>query len=219
MPRRVYSFDPPDRFVAGAVGQPGQRTFFLQASKGAQVVSVALEKAQVAVLAERVATLLLALRQRGVEIGEERFTPTPDLAEPVVEEFRVGTLTLGWDSDSERVVIEAREMSDEDFDEDDEDDDEGESARQAVEAEAEVSAEIDAADALRAAIAGLADTQSLASEASLDVVRVQLDPNAALQFASGAIAVVQAGRPPCPMCGEPLEPTGHFCTRRNGYQN
>jgi uncharacterized repeat protein (TIGR03847 family) len=219
MPRRVYSFDPPDRFVAGAVGQPGQRTFFLQASKGAQVVSVALEKAQVAVLAERVATLLLALRQRGVEIGEERFTPTPDLAEPVVEEFRVGTLTLGWDSDSERVVIEAREMSDEDFDEDDEDDDEGESAPQAVEAEAEVSAEIDAADALRAAIAGLADTQSLASEASLDVVRVQLDPNAALQFASGAIAVVQAGRPPCPMCGEPLEPTGHFCTRRNGYQN
>src|SRR3954471_2230463 len=158
MPRRVYSFDPPDRFVAGAVGQPGQRTFFLQASKGAQVVSVALEKAQVAVLAERVATLLLALRQRGVEIGEERFTPTPDLAEPVVEEFRVGTLTLGWDSDSERVVIEAREMSDEDFDEDDEDDDEGESAPQAVEAEAEVSAEIDAADALRAAIAGLADT-------------------------------------------------------------
>jgi uncharacterized repeat protein (TIGR03847 family) len=218
MPRRVYSFDPPDRFVAGAVGQPGQRTFFLQASKGAQVVSVALEKAQVAVLAERVATLLLALRQRGVEIGEERFSPTPDLAEPVVEEFRVGTLTLGWDADSERVVIEAREMGDEDFEEDDEE--EGEQAAQAVEAaEPEVSAEMDAADALRAAIAGLADSESLASDASLDVVRVQLEPNAALQFASGAIAVVQAGRPPCPNCGEPLEPTGHFCTRRNGYQN
>jgi uncharacterized repeat protein (TIGR03847 family) len=78
---------------------------------------------------------------------------------------------------------------------------------------------MDAADALRAAIAGLADSESLASDASLDVVRVQLEPNAALQFASGAIAVVQAGRPPCPNCGEPLEPTGHFCTRRNGYQN
>jgi len=50
-------------------------------------------------------------------------------------------------------------------------------------------------------------------------VRVQLEPNAALEFASGALAVVQAGRPPCPLCGEPLEPTGHFCTRRNGYQN
>ena len=51
MPRRIYSFDHPDRFVAGAVGQPGQRTFFLQATKGGQIVSVALEKAQVAILA------------------------------------------------------------------------------------------------------------------------------------------------------------------------
>jgi len=114
MPRRIYTFDPPDRFVAGAVGQPGQRTFFLQAVKGGQIVSVALEKAQVAVLAERVATLLLALRQRGVEIGEENLANTPQLAEPVVEEFRVGTLTLGWDADKEVVVIEARELGDDD---------------------------------------------------------------------------------------------------------
>ena len=75
------------------------------------------------------------------------------------------------------------------------------------------------ADQLRAAIARLAEADSAEAAASLDVVRVQLEPNAALQFASGAIAVVQAGRPPCPMCGEPLEPTGHFCTRRNGYPN
>src|SRR3954468_7715921 len=109
MPRRIYTFDPPDRFICGTVGQPGQRTFFLQASKGSQVVSVALEKAQVAVLAERVATLLLALRQRGVAIGEEDLVPgsaTPELEQPIVEEFRVGTLTLGWDSERERVVIE-----------------------------------------------------------------------------------------------------------------
>ena len=72
MSRRIFSFDQPDRFVAGAVGQPGQRTFFLQAAKGAHVVSVALEKAQVAILAERLATLLLALRQRGVDIGERQ---------------------------------------------------------------------------------------------------------------------------------------------------
>jgi uncharacterized repeat protein (TIGR03847 family) len=220
MPRRVYTFDPPDRFVAGAVGQPGQRTFFLQATRGGQIVSVALEKAQVAVLAERVATLLLALRQRGVEIGEERLTPTPELAEPVVEEFRVGTLTLGWDADNERVVIEAREMSDEDFEEE-EDDDEAEAVEAAdvTELETQANAEIDAAEALRAAIARLGESELSLPETSLDVVRVQLDPNAALQFASQAIAVVQAGRPPCPMCGEPLEPTGHFCTRRNGYQN
>ena len=149
MPRRIYSFDPPDRFVAGAVGQPGQRTFFLQAVKGGQVVSVALEKAQVAVLAERVATLLLALRQRGVEIGEENLTNSPQLAEPVVEEFRVGTLTLGWDPDREVVVIEAHEIGDVEDDEEEEDEDEAEAA----------DAELGDADQLRAAIAQIAEVE------------------------------------------------------------
>jgi uncharacterized repeat protein (TIGR03847 family) len=208
MPRRIYNFDPPDRFVAGAVGQPGQRTFFLQASKGAQVVSVALEKAQVAVLAERLATLLLALRQRGVEIGEERLGAVAGLEEPVDEEFRVGTLTLGWDADRELVVIEAQEIGDDDFETDD-DEEEGEQAENVI----------SDADQLRAAIAGVAGQAEAESDSDLDLVRVQLEPNAALEFARGALAVVQAGRPPCPMCGEPLEPTGHFCTRRNGYQN
>lgn len=209
MPRRIYTFDPPDRFVCGAVGQPGQRTFFLQASKGSQVVSVALEKAQVAILAERLATLLLALRQRGVEIGDEEFGATPELAQPVVEEFRVGTLTLGWDADRELVVIEARELGEEDLIDEDEDDDD----------EPSQAAELSDTDQLRAAIAGVADADAIEAASNLDLVRVQLEPNAALQFASGALAVVQAGRPPCPMCGEPLEATGHFCTRRNGYQN
>jgi len=191
MTRRVFSFDSPDRFICGALGQPGQRTFYLQAAKGSRVVSVALEKAQVAVLAERMATLLLALRQGGVTIREELPGATPELTEPVVEEFRVGTLTLGWDGDSERVVIEARELTADD-DDDDEDEDEAD-----------------------------AETALVASDLTEgpDVVRVQLEPDAALAFASGAAAVVQAGRPPCPQCGAPLEPTGHFCPRRNGYQN
>ena len=58
MPRRRYLFDLPDRFVAGTVGEPGKRTFFLQARSGARVTSVALEKQQVVVLAERIEELL-----------------------------------------------------------------------------------------------------------------------------------------------------------------
>lgn len=189
--RRVFSFDSPDRFICGAVGQPGQRTFYLQAAKGSRVVSVALEKAQVAVLAERMATLLLALRQGGVEIGDEPSTSAAELAEPVVEQFRVGTLTLGWDGERERVVIEAREITDEDEDEDE------------PEEEAEQEPALVASDLTEGP----------------DLVRVQLAPEAALAFASGAVAVVQAGRPPCPQCGAPLDPTGHFCPRRNGYTN
>jgi uncharacterized repeat protein (TIGR03847 family) len=191
MTRRVFTFDSPDRFVCGAVGQPGQRTFYLQATKGSQVVSVGLEKAQVAVLAERLATLLLALRQGGVAIGEEPLHGTAELAQPVIEQFRVGTLTLGWDGDRERVVIEARELSEDDDEAEDEDEDDEEEP-------------------------GLIASDLIDGP---DLVRVQLDPQEALAFASGALAIVQAGRPPCPNCGAPLDPTGHFCPRRNGFQN
>ena len=166
MNRRVFSFDSPDQFVCGAVGQPGQRTFYLQAAKGERVVSVALEKTQVAVLAERLATLLLALRQGGVAISESSAdADTPVLTEPVVEQFRVGTLTIGWDGDAERIVIEARELTDEE-DEEDEESDEDEDEPTLI-----------ASD--------LGDGP--------DLVRVQLEPDAALAFASGAVAVVQAG--------------------------
>ena len=56
MPATV--FDPPERFVAGTVGPPGGRTFFLQASGEGRLVSVSLEKVQVSVLADRVNDLL-----------------------------------------------------------------------------------------------------------------------------------------------------------------
>lgn len=193
MTRRIFSFDQPDRFVCGAVGEPGQRMFFLQASKGDRVVTVGLEKAQVAVLAERIAMLLLALRQGGVKVGEEVAMDEPALDEPVVEQFRVGTITLGWDSDHERVVIEARELTADDEDEVDAEDEEPDEEEE--------------------------EPILLASDLTEgpDVVRVQLEPEQALAFASGAVAVVQAGRPTCPNCGAPLEPTGHFCPRRNGY--
>src|SRR3989304_1363374 len=68
MAGRKFIFDPPDRFVAGSVGQPGQRTFFLQARKGSAVLSVALEKVQVALLAERIGALIEELGRRGIEL-------------------------------------------------------------------------------------------------------------------------------------------------------
>jgi uncharacterized repeat protein (TIGR03847 family) len=191
MNRRVFSFDAPDRFVCGAIGQPGQRTFFLQAVKGRQVVSVALEKVQVAVLAERLALLLLRLREQGIAGAESTsaLIAPPDtpatLAQPLVEEFRVGNMVLAWDAARERVVIEAHEVS-------------------PVEEEVEEEADED---------------EPLPDDAAdgPDLVRVHLLPTEAQDFVAGAVAVMQAGRPPCPNCGEPLDPTGHFCARRNGY--
>ena len=108
----VHSFDPPERFVAGTVGEPGQRTFFLQARSGARVTSVALEKQQVSILAERVGELLDELLSASEGPSSiPAITPVGladdgPLEQPISEEFRAGTITLSWDSADERVVIE-----------------------------------------------------------------------------------------------------------------
>src|SRR3954447_2521816 len=108
MPRRLFVFDPPDRFVAGTIGQPGSRTFFLQARRAGQLVSVVLEKVQVAVLAERLGVLLDELENRGISPSTPDVPVEPaTLEEPLNETFRATTLTLGWDGDAERVLVEA----------------------------------------------------------------------------------------------------------------
>lgn len=175
MARRLFVFDEPDRFVAGAVGDPGNRTFYLQARKGGVLVSVALEKAQVAALASRLSDLLDA-----VEVETPRTDPdAAALDEPLVELFRVGAMALAWDAAGEQVVIEAQTESDD-----------GEY----------VEVPDDAPD-------------------GPDLLRVRMDGREARAFVRRAQALVVAGRPPCPFCGQPLDPQGHFCPRRNGQLN
>ena len=127
MPRRVFSFDPPDRFTAGTVGQPGHRTFFLQARAGTRVVSVVVEKEQVAALAERLGQLLDEVRQRGEDVPLELPPEARDMApldEPLMEQFRVGTMILAWDSEEREVLVEARAQPEEGEDEPDDEEDE-----------------------------------------------------------------------------------------------
>ncbi|HXG25240.1 MAG TPA: DUF3090 domain-containing protein [Candidatus Binatia bacterium] len=186
MPRRRFVFDLPERFATGTIGEPGNRAFFLQARDGGRVVSVALEKAQVAVLAERLGRLLVELDRRG--IVEDPATPIePDdkpLDEPLNEAFRATTLTLGWDGDAERILIEARAPGDEDDDE---------------------------------AAESLVDAIDDDDEDGPDLLRVRLTADAARTFVEQAFRVVRAGRPPCPLCGNPLDATGHICPRKNGH--
>ena len=107
----------PDRFVVGTVGMPGERTFFLQARQGNVVTSVALEKAQVSVLAERVDQLLDEARETRAGRTRSRWRARPGIGDsapldvPIVEEFRVGAMALGWDEATRRVVIEAHAVS------------------------------------------------------------------------------------------------------------
>jgi uncharacterized repeat protein (TIGR03847 family) len=122
MARVVHLHDTPERFVAGTVGAPGQRSFYLQARSSDQITTVALEKEQVSILAERVDAMLdEVLRLTGGKAVIPAVAPTDleddkPLEQPIIEEFRVGTLRLAWDSDSERVVIEAYEVTEEESD-------------------------------------------------------------------------------------------------------
>jgi uncharacterized repeat protein (TIGR03847 family) len=107
----VHAFDPPERFVTGTVGEPGARTFFLQARSGARLTSVALEKPQVAALAGRIDELLdevMASQTATVvpAVAPIALEDSAPLEQPIEEEFRAGTMTLSWDPSDERVVIE-----------------------------------------------------------------------------------------------------------------
>ncbi|ACY97850.1 MULTISPECIES: DUF3090 domain-containing protein [Thermomonospora] len=182
----VISYDLPDRFVAGAIGRPGERTFYLQARSGSRITSVGLEKFQVTMLAERLEELLdEVLRRSGGSASVPAVTPAElrddaPLDQPVEEEFRVGTMALAWDPQEERVIIEAQELT----------------SGGGVEP---LSAEPGAGDP------------------SVAVLRVRITAGQARAFAERALKVVAAGRPPCPLCGLPLDATGHVCPRQNGH--
>jgi uncharacterized repeat protein (TIGR03847 family) len=191
MTRRISNFDAPDRFVAGTVGEPGHRAFFLQARQGGSIVSVAAEKTQVAVLAANLAALLDTLADRGVEgipaDASDRPIDDEPLGEPLVEAFRVGAMTIGWDSTRQMVLIQAAAITDE-ADEDD---------ASIVDA---VMTDQDDAD-------------------GPDLIRVRLSPVDIRAFVARAARVIASGRPLCPRCAEPLDPQGHICTRPTAYLN
>ncbi len=190
----IHRFDPPERFVPGTVGEPGQRTFFLQARAGNQVTSVALEKQQVQILGERVAELLDELIQsEDAQSTIPAMTPVDlidnePLDQPIEEEFRAGTITLSWDADDERVVIEVFPV---------------------VEVEVELPVE--------AAEQELIDLPIEEPEPE-EVLLVRMPAAMARSFAARAESVVSAGRPPCPFCGGPMDAAGHLCPRANGYR-
>lgn len=182
MSRVIHVFRQPDRFIAGTVGEPGDRAFYLQAVEDSKTVSVLLEKQQVTVLAERISALLTEISKRfgapATEALGDDAVDTEPLVVPLEEEFRVGTMGLGWDADSRSIVVELLAFTEDEVDE---------------------SVVLD-------------DT-----EEGPDALRVFLSPVQARAFATRAERVILAGRPPCPLCAEPLDAEGHICPRQNGY--
>ena len=184
----IHGFDPPERFVTGTVGEPGQRTFFLQARSGARITSVSLEKQQVAALSERIDQLLDEVMTSDTTqsvipavapLGLEDSEP---LEQPIEEEFRAGTMTLSWDPDDERIVVEVFPYTE-----------------AAVVSPDQVDEDLEEPD-------------------PEELLVVRLPAAAARSFVRRAEKVVDAGRPSCPFCGGPVDPEGHLCVRANGFK-
>jgi uncharacterized repeat protein (TIGR03847 family) len=188
MPTNVHEFDWPDRVVVGTVGLPGERTFYLQVRAGNRIVSIALEKQQSALLADSIDEILDQLMStEGNPFSIPTNTPVElvdnePLEQPVEEDFRTGTMTLGWDPSTVQIVIEAYPI-------------------------AVVDEEDVALDPRAAVEAATVDPEQM--------LLLRIPVGTARAFAKRTHEVVGAGRPICPLCGDPIDPDGHDCVLRD----
>jgi uncharacterized repeat protein (TIGR03847 family) len=117
MPNQSIEVNPCSRITIDAIGEPGNRTFYIQARKGAQIVTLICEK-------ETASSLALALQQLLEDLREKypsganfmKIVADMSLDEPIAPEFRVGQLGLGYDESRDLVVIFARELISEEID-------------------------------------------------------------------------------------------------------
>ncbi len=161
-----FELGQPEHFTAGAIGEPGARTFFLQAAEGGVLVSIKCEKEQVGVLAEYLSGILEDLPALG-----EHGTVAGDLVLPVTAEWAAGSIGVAYDEDADRVVLVIEELVGDDVDDD------------------------------------------------AATFRVRLRRDQVDAFIRLSRQLVEAGRPTCPLCGQPMDPDGHACPRSNGHRN
>lgn len=182
-------FDPVDSIAAGAVGVPGHRSFFIQATKGGSVLSVLVEKEQVAVLSDRMVSLL----DQVAEDFPEAAGPGPEGGGEIqgdpVPLFRATAIGIGFDPARRMVLIELHE-------------------RPVADAEDEIPPEPEAPEEGEDAEPGEGESYS---------ARLYVSPAQARAMATRGAASVTAGRAPCPRCGHPLDPEGHACPKLNGH--
>ena len=178
-----FEFDEADAFATGAIGNPGERTFYLQVRAEGRTISVKCEKAQVAQMAEYLRGMLS-------DLPEPRQAPSIEIARlqgPVEQDFILGTIGLGIDRSSMKMIVQLEEMPVIDLD----------AIEESLEEDEDFVLDDD-------------DDESTAS-----VVRVLLNPDQARAFCDMADLTVNAGRMPCKWCGAPQDPSGHACPKMN----
>ena len=205
----TYDLHPVHRITADAVGDRGNRTFFLQARQGTKLVSLIMEKQQVAALATSILQLLEELEEQNPNLARARSQVNRlSLDMPLNPAFRVGQLGLGYDEEEDLVVIVAQSLA-------------------TPETERELEPETDGddyADDYPLAYAGGGgdddddgDEEDPAEKAEVSLARFYATRSQMRALGEHALQVVQAGRPDCPLCGRPIDPMGHFCPRTDGH--
>jgi uncharacterized repeat protein (TIGR03847 family) len=175
MPFQHIEVKPVEHITAGAIGEAGQRVFYLQARSRAGIVTLRSEKEQLQMLAVSIEQFLAELQQRFPNLPEadaQFIEADMALVEPLEPAFRTGSMGIGYDDHVDRLLLVVREI-----------------------AETEPGSED-------------------ASEASFWCTRVQLR-----RLARWCIELASRGRPVCGNCGNPIDPGGHFCVRRNGHKH
>lgn len=159
-------YEQPERFTTGAVGEPGQRIFYVQTTEQGATVTLRLEKTQVGALAQYIAELLADLPP----VDDADLPRDLELEEPVVPEWIVGGIGVAFDDSRDRMLVTFQELVPED-----------------------------------------------APEGAGDTVSVLASRAQCLAFVRRSADLVAAGRPPCHLCGRPLDPEGHTCIKTNGH--
>jgi uncharacterized repeat protein (TIGR03847 family) len=176
MSAEIIELDDVDGLGAGAVGEPGQRAFYIQARTEQTQLTVLVEKEQVALLAAEAVAFLDKIADDYPELPFDVPNTQSVLREPTVPLFRARLIGLGFDPERELVLLELRERAEDDeevVDVDVAEDDEGYVAR-------------------------------------IYATRAQVRA-----MAARGVEAVAGGRPPCPLCEQPMDPSGHRCPRWN----
>jgi uncharacterized repeat protein (TIGR03847 family) len=202
MPRMEIDLNPVLHITTDAIGQPGKRVFYIQGQDQTRVVTLIIEKIQIQTLALGVEDFLSEISQRFPNLSES--TPEYDetlmrIQPPVDPLFRVGELALAYDSDNDLAILIANEIN---LSED-----------QSQEIEGAEDAPLDEADEADAI------DESVDAEGTTSVVRFWCTRSQLRALCRWGLEVAEHGRPICPYCGQPMDPAGHFCPKRNGHKH
>jgi uncharacterized repeat protein (TIGR03847 family) len=170
----IYELDPVDRIAVAAVGEPGQRRFFLLASGSGRTLTLGCEKSQIQALIIRLHQMLEAQQ---IATPSEPGQAAQAASDPGEPEWQIGEMGLGYHEARQMFVLVASQVA----------------AGETAESGEPVEAPDDAPS-----------------------VRFWLSHDQVVAFSQQAQSVISAGRPLCPRCGLPMDPSGHPCPVMNG---